>query len=118
MKAGELWDKARELMTVERVFGPPYEKDGTTFIPVAAVVGGGGGGEGTDDNGNQVGSGGGFGITSRPVGAYVMRDGRVEWQEATDTVRTMLGWQAVAIVAMFVLRSMFKQRSKTKRRRS
>jgi uncharacterized spore protein YtfJ len=118
VKSGQMWDKARQFMTVERAFGPPFEKDGATFIPVASVVGGGGGGEGTDDDGKPVGSGGGFGLTARPVGAYVIRDGQVEWQEATDHVRIMIGWQVVSIVAMFVLGSMFKQRSKTKRRRS
>lgn len=117
MSTGEIWAKARDMMTVERVFGPPYEKDGVTFVPVAAVRGGGGGGEGTDDKGKAVGSGSGFGISARPIGAYVFRDGRVEWQEATDRSSVMLGWQAVAVVAIFAFRSMFKQRAKTKRRR-
>jgi uncharacterized spore protein YtfJ len=117
VSVGEIWDKARDMITVERVFGTPFEKDGATFVPVAAVRGGGGGGEGTDDTGKSVGSGSGFGLAARPVGAYVFRDGHVEWQEATDSARIMLGWQIVAVVAVFALRSMFKQRSKTKRRR-
>lgn len=127
MSVGEIWEKAREVMTVERIFGEPFEKDGTTFIPVAAIRGGGGGGGGEGDStepseygppGVGTGFGTGFGVTGRPVGAYVIRDGRVEWKEATDTTRTILGWQVVAVLIAFVLRSMFKQRSKTKRRLS
>ena len=113
---GDVWDKAREAMSVERVFGQPFEKDGTTVIPVAAVRGGGGGGGSAPGN-PDGGSGSGFGLVARPVGAYVIREGRVEWQEATDRTRTMVGWQVVLVVSAFVLRSMFKQRSKTKRRK-
>ncbi len=41
-------------MNVRRVYGEPYEADGITIIPAAAVRGGGGGGEGgsaEDDSG-------------------------------------------------------------------
>ena len=47
---------ARDSMTARRVFGDPYEKDGVTLIPAAAVRGGGGGGEG--DDGSSTGGGG------------------------------------------------------------
>jgi uncharacterized spore protein YtfJ len=118
MGANEVWDKARELITVERVFGEPFEKDGTTIIPVAAVTGGGGGGgQDAAGGGQESAYGGGFGVSARPVGVYVIRDGAVEWQESTDTLRMMLGWQVVAIASVLAFRSMFKQRSKTKRRR-
>ena len=39
--------KATENLSVRRVFGTAYEKDGMLIIPVALVVGGGGGGGGT-----------------------------------------------------------------------
>jgi uncharacterized spore protein YtfJ len=42
----ELLKGHREAITVKRVFGDPYEKDGVTVIPAAKVIGGGGGGEG------------------------------------------------------------------------
>ena len=45
-KLDELMTDAREVLTVRRVFGEPYEKNGVTFIPAAAVRGGGGGGGG------------------------------------------------------------------------
>ena len=121
MSVGEVWEKAREIMTVERIFGEPFETDGTTFIPVAAIRGGGGGGGGEGQSSEPSsygppGVGTGFGVTGRPVGAYVISDGRVEWQEATDRTRVVVGWQVVAVLVAFVLRSMFKQRSKTKRK--
>jgi len=36
--------QARDALTVKRVFGEPYEKNGVTMIPVARVQGGAGGG--------------------------------------------------------------------------
>ena len=43
MDAHEVLNHAREAMTVKRVFGDPYEKDGVTVIPVAGILGGAGG---------------------------------------------------------------------------
>jgi uncharacterized spore protein YtfJ len=34
----------RDAVTVKRVFGEPYQKNGVTVIPAAKVMGGGGGG--------------------------------------------------------------------------
>lgn len=88
---------ANDTITVRRVFADPYEKDGLTVIPAAAVMGGGGGGSGLDPRGQQ-GEGGGFGAGARPVGAYVIRDGRVRWRPAIDVNRviTIAGLIAVA----------------------
>jgi uncharacterized spore protein YtfJ len=86
----------RERMGARQVFGEPVEADGVIVVPAAAVRGGGGGGGDSERNG-----GGGFGLAARPVGAYVIRDGGVEWVPATDPLRTVLGWQAVAgVVAL------------------
>src|SRR5918994_847595 len=38
--------EARDAMTVKRVFGDPFEKNGVTVIPAANVRGGAGGGGG------------------------------------------------------------------------
>jgi hypothetical protein len=46
------------------------------------------------------------------VGAYVIKDGRVEWQPAFDPTRVMLGWQLVSIVAILSLRAIYKARAK------
>jgi hypothetical protein len=64
-------ERARDVLTVRRVFGDPIERDGVTVIPAANVRGGGGGGGGEGPNGQ--GSGGGFGVSATPAGAYVIR---------------------------------------------
>ena len=46
MDVNELMQQTRDTLTVSRLFGEPYERNGTTVIPVAAVRGGGGGGHG------------------------------------------------------------------------
>lgn len=81
----------RDAISVRRVFGDPYEKDGLTVIPAAKVMGGGGGGAGESADGEQQGSGSGFGIMSRPAGAYVIRGEDVHWQPAVDVNRIIAG---------------------------
>jgi uncharacterized spore protein YtfJ len=99
---------ARDSMTARRVFGDPYEKDGVTLIPAAAVRGGGGGGEG--DDGSSTGGGGGFGLTARPVGAYEIKDGEVRWVPAADTTRVIILSQVVLIVALLVVGRILRSR--------
>jgi uncharacterized spore protein YtfJ len=97
--------KARDAITVKRVYGAPYERDGITVIPAAAVAGGAGGGSGEDPNTKTVGGGTGFGITGRPVGAFVIKDGEVRWQPAFDATR--IAQQALiagGLLALLVLR--------------
>jgi Sporulation protein YtfJ (Spore_YtfJ) len=53
------------------------EKDGMTIIPAARVQGGAGVGSGEDPQGQGKGSGSGFGMTARPVGAFVIREGEL-----------------------------------------
>ena len=108
-KLDDILEGARDSITVRRVYGDPYEKDGVTFVPAAAVRGGGGGGEGEDANASS-GSGGGFGVMARPVGAYRIKDGEVIWVPAADTTRVIIFGQVVAIVALLVLRSIFRSR--------
>ncbi len=108
-KLDDILEGARDSITVRRVYGDPYEKDGITFIPAAAVRGGGGGGEGEDSN-SSSGSGCGLGVQSRPVGAYQIKDGEVSWVPAADTTRVIIFGQVVTIVALLVLRSIFRSR--------
>jgi uncharacterized spore protein YtfJ len=96
---------ALEGMHVRRVFAEPIERDGALFIPAAKVRGGGGGGGDTDGNG-----GAGFGLTAKPAGMYVIRDGTATWQPALDVNRAILGGQIVAIVALLVVRSILRRR--------
>ena len=88
MRVAELVTATRDALTVRRVFGDPYERDGVTVIPAAAIRGGVGGGGGSDERGGR-GEGGGFGMVARPAGAYVIKDGAVSWRPAFDVNRTI-----------------------------
>ncbi|HEX8132142.1 MAG TPA: spore germination protein GerW family protein [Actinomycetes bacterium] len=107
--------QARDALTVKRVFGEPYEKDGVTIIPAARVQGGAGGGGADGAQGQGRGSGGGFGMTARPVGAFIIRGGELSWRPAVDVNRVVLGAQVVAIVALLTARTILKARAKAKR---
>ena len=89
--------KATDAISVRKVFGEPYEKDGLTVIPAAIVAGGGGGGAGHDEK-NQEGEGGGAGLAARPAGAYVVRGDQVKWEPAVDPNRIVAALAAVVIV--------------------
>ncbi len=102
MKVDELLSSARDTFTVRRVYGDPYEKDGLTVIPAAVVRGGAGGGTGHDEKG-QEGEGGGFGMTGRPAGAYVVKDGKVRWLPAVDPTRIFMMF-GMAVIAYLLMR--------------
>jgi uncharacterized spore protein YtfJ len=98
-------NKMRENLKPDLVYGEAIERDGALFLPAAKVRGGGGGG------GDAEGSnGGGFGLTAKPAGMYVIRNGTASWQPAIDLNRVILGGQIVGIVALLVLRSIFRRR--------
>lgn len=107
MQVADVLAQARDAMTVKRVFGEPYERDGVTIIPVASIAGGGGGGGGVDQTGSE-GSGAGYGLVAKPAGVYVVRDGAVTWQPALDMNRVILVGQIIGIVAILALRSVLK----------
>jgi uncharacterized spore protein YtfJ len=103
MNALEAVQQARDAITVRRVYGDPYQEGSVTVIPAAHVMGGGGGG------GDTLGNGGtGFGLSARPVGAFVIRDGDVQWRPALDLNRVIFMGQIVGIVALLTLRSVAK----------
>ena len=102
MKIDELLSSTRETLTVKRIFGEPYEKNGLAVIPAASVRGGAGGGTGHDEKG-QEGEGGGFGMTGRPAGAYVVKDGKVTWLPAVDPNRIFL-MVGLAVIAYLLMR--------------
>ena len=114
MEVQDVITQARDTLTVKRVFGEPYEKDGVTVIPAARVQGGAGGGSGEDTQGQGKGSGGGFGLTARPAGAFIIRDGELSWRPAVDVNRIVLGAQVVAIVALLTVRAIIRTRAKTR----
>jgi uncharacterized spore protein YtfJ len=104
MDVQSLVEQARDALSVERVFGTPYEKNGIAVVPVANVRAGGGGGGGPT-------GGGGGGIEARPAGAFVIQNGTVRWQPAVDVNRVL----AFGVLALLVLRSIVRTRAKTKR---
>jgi uncharacterized spore protein YtfJ len=119
-KTLELLGKVREGITARSVVAEPITQDGLTLVPVARVSGGGGGGGGTGPGtpggeseatlGEAEGSGAGFGISSRPVGAFVIKDGTVRWRPAIDVNRIILGGQIVAVAALLTIRAIVRAR--------
>lgn len=105
---------ARDALTVQRVYGEPFTENGVTVIPVAKVRGGAGGGTG-EGEAKGTGGGTGFGLSARPVGAYVIKDGQVEWEPALDLNRIIIGGQILAVAGFFVYRSWMKRRFRYKR---
>ena len=93
MKIVEAVERTRDAMTVKRVFGDAYEKDGVTVIPAAWVAGGGGGG---------------FGLAAFPVGAYIIKDGEVTWRPAVNVT-------FVVVAGLFVFRSSVRAWAKRNR---
>jgi uncharacterized spore protein YtfJ len=100
MDVQETIAKARDAITVKRVYGDPYERDGVTVIPAAVVGGGAGGGSGESVEPNKgSGGGSGFGMGARPVGAYVITGGQVRWEPAIDVSQIVLRAITAGIVA-------------------
>ena len=101
MDLQELIAGAHDLVTVKRVYGEPYEKNGLTIIPAAAVRGAGGGGMGERGK-DEKGGGGGFATVARPCGAWIVEGDAVTWKPAIDVNRIVLGGQIVALAAILV----------------
>ena len=111
MKVSELFTSANDAITVKRVYAEPYEKDGLTVIPAAVVGGGAGGGSGHDEKG-QEGEGGGFGVSGRPAGAYVIKDGEVSWRPAVDPNRIVSAFAMVLVAYLLSRPRMVRARAK------
>lgn len=90
--AGDVWGMVRDAVSSARVFADPVERDGATVIGAARVRGGGGG-----DLPGDGSSAGGLGLIAAPVGAYVIKDGKVRWVPAVDVNRVLV------LVALLVL---------------
>lgn len=114
---------ARDALTVQRVFGDAYERDGALIIPVATLWGtaGAGWGSGSGDldtrrreepdagahspagSGEGFAGGGGFGLRVKPLGVYVVDDRGTRWQPTLDLNKAILGGQVVAVVLAVVV---------------
>jgi uncharacterized spore protein YtfJ len=103
MKIEELFTKARNSVEAKMVYGEPIERGGLTVIPAARVAAGGGGGNGRDRHG-QEGEGAGLGLSARPVGAYVIEDGKLRWEPAIDVNRLAAVAGAIVVAALWFSR--------------
>ena len=103
--SGQAWmEQLQASLGAQRVFGTPLEREGTLILPVASVRGGGGGGSGPAPEGQASGqnAGGGFGLSAKPAGVFVVREGRVSWRPAVDANRVLLGVQLLLAVGFWV----------------
>lgn len=99
MDVEEMVARSQDAATVGRVYGEPHEKDGTTVIPAAKVSARGG--SGAARGGEH--SGGGFRADAEPVGAFVIRNGQVEWKPVFDLSATVRRGQLLGVMALLVL---------------
>ena len=101
-----------------KVFGAPIQQDGSILLPVAKVSSGGGGGAGTGpvDAGQPAGTGGGFGMSAKPLGVYVLRDGKTRWLPAVDVNKIILGGQLVAAAGLLLAAAVLRARIRPRRR--
>ena len=104
MDLQEMVSGSRDTATVGRVYGEPLERDGTTVIPAAKVSARGG--SGAARGGEH--SGGGFRADAEPVGAFVIKNGEVEWKPVFDLSGTVRRGQLVGVVALLVLWALIK----------
>jgi hypothetical protein len=88
-------------MTARRIYAEPVERDGTTLIAAARIRGAGGLGRGIDER-QREGSGGGYALAGRPVGAYIIKDGRVRWRPAVDANLLIATIGAVTVTALIL----------------
>lgn len=112
MESMDVLTKARESMNAKTVFAEPITHDGLIVVPAARISGGAGGGTGQGKDQATTGEGGGFGLRSAPVGAFVIKDGSVSWRPALDLNKVILGGQVVAIVALLAARSIIRTLAK------
>ena len=112
MDISDVFSQTRETLTVKRVFGEPYEKNGMTVIPVARVRGGAGGGGGEGPDGVGKGSGSGMAVTAGPVGVYVVKGDQLNWRPALDLNPVIAGGQIVLVALLMTIRSSVKARAK------
>jgi hypothetical protein len=53
-----------------------------------------------------------MGVAAKPLGVFVIRDGRVGWRSAVDMNKVIIGAQIVAVVALLTVRTLIKARMK------
>jgi uncharacterized spore protein YtfJ len=132
-------DTVREVVggATSKVFGHPVTQGGVTLLPVAKVSGGGGGGGGSGGGGiggrgvgglgvgaelgqgkageaELGGNGGGLAVMAKPLGVFVIKEGKVRWRPALDLNKVILGGQLVMITALLTVRAIAKARARAR----
>ena len=86
-----LGDQLRVGASVRNVYGEPVNAGGRTVIPIARVVygfgAGGGEGRSPETTADRAGSGGGAGMSARPVGALEITEAGTRFIPFIDPVR-------------------------------
>lgn len=113
MDTSEFINVARDAISLKRVYGEPYEKDGVMVITAARVYGGGGGGSGAISSGGQT-LGGGYGLHATPIGAFAIANGKVTWVPAIDLNRAILGGQLVTLALVLTFGSLLRTRMRSR----
>lgn len=101
---GGVLEMVRKVVSANQVFAEPVDRDGTTVIGVARIAGGGGGDQFADGSND-----GGVGMYAAPVGAYVIKDGKVRWMPAVD-VNGLVVILTVILIAILVRRARRRHR--------
>lgn len=100
----DVLDRFREVVQsadVGKVFGAPIIRDDVVVVPVARIRTGVGGGSGTGPAA-EGGTGGGYGIVAKPLGVFVITDGKVRWHPVVDINVIIMGGQLIAVTALLV----------------
>jgi uncharacterized spore protein YtfJ len=87
------------------VFAEPVERDGITIIPVARASWGLGAGSSRFADGMEAGSGGGGGVSARPMGYIEIRNGTARFRAIRDpssTVGMLLAAGGLLLLARIV----------------
>ena len=111
MKIDEIIGRTKDSLEARTVYAEPVERDGITVIAAATIAGGAGSGTGRDEKG-QEGEGGGFGLTAKPAGAYVIDHGELHWKPAVDVNRLIAVAGSVAVAALLVVARVLRPRQK------
>lgn len=111
MKIDEIIGRTKDSLEARTVYAEPVERDGITVIAAATIAGGAGGGTGRDEKG-QEGEGGGFGLTAKPAGAYVIDHGELHSKPAVDVNRLIAVAGSMAVAALLVVARVLRPRQK------
>jgi hypothetical protein len=96
MRLQEVFDTLSTDNGASRVYGQPYETvDGVTIITVARVRGRTRAGRAHADSAVPD----ELSVRAKPVGVFVVKDGKVSWQPAVDETRIALFGELIGLVA-------------------